>query len=88
MGTRAEMRINTRTRARKATRRHMDLLFSAALPPSSMAGGSMMPDIRTAGGEDEDAASTRAEEGTAGIPELRVAVAGHGQDFMLVISPC
>lgn len=39
--------------------------------------------IGTAGGEAEDANSTRAEESSAGIPEVRVATVGHGEDFML-----
>lgn len=65
----------------------MDLLLRGALPSSSTAGVSMGLPIDRAGGEDEDAKSTRAEEGTAGIPELRVATAGHGQHLRLAISP-
>lgn len=66
----------------------MNLLLFGAFPSSSMAGASTVLVIDIAGGEGEDANSTRAEEGTARIPEIRVATAGHGQHFMLAISPC
>lgn len=65
----------------------MDLLLRGSFPSSSMAGASMMLAIDRAGGEDEDANSTRAQEGTVRIPEVRVATAGHGQHLTLAISP-
>lgn len=46
----------------------------------------MMVILETARGE--DANSTVFEKGTASIPEVLIATAEHGHDYMLEISPC
>lgn len=46
----------------------------------------MMVILETARGE--DANSTTVEKGTVRIPEVRIATAEHGHDYMLEISPC
>lgn len=64
----------------------MNFLCCGIFPVSSKFGASMMLILETARGE--DAKSTTVEKDTARIPEVLIATAEHGHNYMLKISPC